>query len=115
MEAAWKPDALGSMTIDRWSREGTHVLDPDGRIAATFRNAGEARRFVAAVNAVAGMPTETLEGFTTGVIQDPVQDLAAELTTMIEFVPFPGDRRQGERRREDRRRPATQVRLGEGE
>ena len=110
MEAARKSDPLGPAPLECWTRDGERVVDPGGEIAATFRTAEEARRFVAAFNAVAGMPTEALEGFTTGVIQDPIQDLAAELTAMVEFVPFPGDRRQGERRRTDRRRPITQVR-----
>jgi hypothetical protein len=64
------------------------------------------------MNAVAGMPTEALEAWTTGVINDPVQELAAELAAMIEFVPYPNERRAGERRRgDDRRRFSAQVRI----
>jgi hypothetical protein len=101
-----------SVPLERWANEGPVVLDPTGRAAATFRTTEEARRFVAAINAVAGMPTDALEAWTTGVISDPVQELAAELAAMIEFVPYPNDRRSGERRQgEDRRRFAAQIRI----
>jgi len=101
-----------SIPLERWSHEGPAVVDPTGRRAATFRTTEEARRFVAAMKAVAGMPTEALEAWTTGVINDPVQELAAELAAMIEFVPYPNERRAGERRRgDDRRRFSAQVRI----
>ena len=76
-----------------------------------LRTQAEARRFVAAINAVAGMSTDALEAWTTGVVNDPIQDLAAELAAMIEFVPHPNERRHGERRQIDRRRAVTEVRI----
>jgi len=101
-----------SIPLERWEHEGSTVVDPTGHPAATFRTTEEARRFVAAMNAVAGMPTDALEAWTTGVISDPVQELAAELAAMVEFVPYPNERRTGERRRgEDRRRFTAQVRI----
>jgi hypothetical protein len=101
-----------SVPLERWMNQGATVLDPTGQPAGTFRTTEEARRFVAAMNAVAGMPTDALEAWTTGVISDPVQELAAELAAMIEFVPYPDDRRRSERRQgEDRRRFTAQVRI----
>ena len=41
------------------------------------------------------MSTDALEAWTTGVVNDPVQELAAELAAMIEFAPHPNDRRGG--------------------
>jgi hypothetical protein len=112
MQPMTESAAPAAMPLERWTHAGHQVVDPTGRVAATFRTTEEARRVVAAVNAVAGMPTEALEGFTTGVINDPVQELAAELAAMIEFVPNPNERRMGERRLGgDRRRAVTQVRI----
>jgi hypothetical protein len=99
--------------MERWTQDGRDVLDPAGRVAATLRTREEARRFVAAINAVAGMPTDALEAWSTGVINDPVHELAAELEALLEFAPYPGERRKGERRQGDRRRAATQVRIEE--
>ena len=65
----------------------------------------------AAVNAVAGMPTDALEAWTTGIVNDPVHELAAELEALIQFGPRPDERRQGERRQNERRRAKTEVRI----
>src|SRR5262252_2161979 len=103
MQPMTRMAAPAAIPLERWTHEGSSVVDPTGLIAATFRTTDEARRFVAAMNAVAGMPTDALEAWTTGVISDPVQELAAELAAMVEFVPYPNERRTGERRRgEDR-------------
>lgn len=99
--------------MERWTQDGRNVLDPAGHVAATLRTTEEARRFVAALNAVAGMPTDALEAWTTGVINDPVHQLAAELEALLEFAPYPGERRRGERRQGDRRHAVTEVRIGE--
>jgi len=113
VEAALDPEAAIPAPLERWNRVGYSVLDPEGRVSATCRTHEEARRFAAAMNAVAGIPTDALEGFTTGVIHDPVQDIAAELGAMIEFDPYPNERRQGERRiGGDRRRAVTLVSAG---
>ena len=112
MQPMTRVAAPAAIPLERWTHDGPSVTDPTGRIAATFRTTDEARRFVAAINAVAGMPTDALEAWTTGVISDPVQELAAELAAMIEFVPYPNERRHSERRRgEDRRRFTAQVRI----
>ena len=100
-----------AIPLDRWVQRGHAVLDPTGQVAAMLRTQAEARRFVAAINAVAGMSTDALEAWTTGVVNDPIQDLAAELAAMIEFVPHPNERRRGERRQIDRRRAVTEVRI----
>lgn len=99
--------------MERFTQEDQKVLDPVGHVAATARSPEEARRIVAAVNAVAGMPTDALEYWTVGVINDPVHQLAAELEALIDFGPFPNDRRKGERRQGERRRAPTEVRIEE--
>jgi hypothetical protein len=114
MQPMMRTAAQAAIPLERWTNEGASVVDPTGRTAATFRTTEEARRFVAAINAVAGMPTEALEAWTTGVVSDPVQELAAEIMAMVEFVPYPDDRRSGERRQGgDRRRAVTLVRVEE--
>jgi hypothetical protein len=104
--------ARDPIPMERWTQDGRNVLDPAGRVAATLRTNEESRRFVAAINAVAGMPTDALEAWTTGVINDPVHQLAAELEALLVFAPCAGERRKGERRQGDRR-STTQVRIEE--
>jgi hypothetical protein len=99
------------LPLERWAQDGRNILDPTGQVAATLRTPEEARRFVAALNAVAGMPTDALEAWSTGVINDPVHQLAAELEALLEFGPHPDERRKTERRQGDRRRAATEVRI----
>ncbi len=99
------------LPMDRWTQDGRNILDPTGQVAATLRNNDEARRFVAAFNAVAGMPTDALEAWTTGIINDPVHELAAELEALIQFGPRLDERRRGERRQVERRRAPTEVRI----
>ncbi len=98
----------------RWTRVENAVVDGEGRLVARARSAEEARRIVAAVNFVDCVPTEALEGWTVGVITDPVNDLAAELESVLWTPNHPADRRKGERRGADRRRPATEVRIEVG-
>jgi NAD(P)H-dependent FMN reductase len=111
MEPMIETAAPAVIPLERWTQEDRAIVDPSGRVAATLRTQEEARRVVAALNAVAGMPTEVLEGFTTGVINDPIQELAAQLGAMVEFVPRADERRSGERRQWDRRRAVTEVRI----
>jgi hypothetical protein len=111
MEAMTRAAEAAAIPLDRWIQRGRAILDPTGQVAATLRTEAEARRFVAAINAVAGMSTDALEAWTTGVVNDPIQDLAAELAAMVEFVPHPNERRRAERRQNDRRRFTAQVRI----
>jgi len=98
----------------RWTRSENAVYDGEGRLVARARSSEEARRIVAAVNFVDCVSTEALEGWTVGVIADPINDLAAELESVLWTPYHPADRRKGERRQADRRRPATEVRIRVG-
>jgi hypothetical protein len=91
---------------------GKAVFDGAGEAFAAVRSVDEARRIAAALNAVEGMPTEALEAWTLGSIQDPTNDLLAELESVL-APPLPEDRRRDgtDRRRTDRRRAITEVRI----
>lgn len=90
---------------------GKAVFDGDGDAFAAGRSVEDARRIAAALNAVVGMPTEALEAWTLGTIQDPTNDLLAELESVL-APPLPEDRRRSnDRRQEDRRRALTEVRI----
>ena len=93
---------------------GKAVFDGDGEAFAAVRSVDEARRIAAALNAVVGMPTEALEAWTLGSIQDPTNDLLAQLEAVI-APPLPADRRRtgSDRRQTERRRAITEVRIRE--
>jgi hypothetical protein len=101
---------MKSTTVPRWTYSDCAVFDGEGSLAARARCAEDARRIAAAVNFVECVSTEALEGWTVGVVRDPVNDLAEELESLLTAA-VPGERRSGEdRRRSDRRCLATQVR-----
>ncbi|MEO8431220.1 MAG: hypothetical protein ABI592_06885 [Acidobacteriota bacterium] len=96
--------------IKPWYAVGRAVFDGTGEAVAAVATVDEARRIAAALNAVVGMPTEALEAWTLGSIQDPMNDLLADLESVL--APAPEDeRRQSERRQTDRRRAMTEVRV----
>ena len=97
--------------IKPWYAIGKAVFDGTGEAVAAVQSVEEARRVAAALNAVVGMPTEALEAWTLGSIQDPTNDLLAELEAVL-APPAAEDRRSGDdRRQSDRRRAITQVRI----
>ncbi len=98
----------------RWVHGGRAVFDADDRLAATARSPEEARRVAAALNLVEGMPTDALEAWTTGVICDPVNDLAAQLESILILEPLANERRRADRRQGERRRFLTEVRVESG-
>lgn len=90
---------------------GKAVFDGAGEAFAAGRSVDEARRIAAALNAVIGMPTEALEAWSLGSIQDPTNDLLAELESVL-APPLSEDRRQpSDRRQSDRRHAMTEVRI----
>ncbi len=97
--------------VGRWTQDRRIIRDAEGRIVASARSIDDARRLVAAVNAVYGIPIDALEAWTVGVIADPTNDLVAELEAFITVDPMSGDRRAADRRTGDRRRFATEVRI----
>ena len=94
-----------------WVHSGKMVVDETGNPVAAARTVEEARRIAAAINAVYGIPIEALEAWTVGHIQDPMNDLLSELESVV-APPSSEERRAGEdRRKGDRRRAITEVRL----
>jgi hypothetical protein len=96
-----------------WASEGRAILNASGWTLAKTIFESDARRIVAAVNDVLGIPTAALEaGFireilvprpvTTGEISIRIHPLPQAPVDPAEF--FIHDRRAGERRRGDRRR-----------
>jgi hypothetical protein len=94
-----------------WTNVGRAIFDASGEAVAAARSADEARRIVAAINAVYGMPTEALEAWTIGYVRDPMNDLLAQLeSTLASDPPADGERRRGsDRRKADRRRADSQI------
>ena len=95
----------------RFTQKGEFVFDPMGSLIATASSAESARRLVAALNGVEGVPTAALEGWTVGVVADPINELALELEVMLEPPPYPGDQRRGDRRTGERRLGFTEIRI----
>ncbi len=111
MEARAREKPTSVSEIKPWYAIGKAVFDGTGEAVAAVQSAEEARRIAAALNAVAGMDTEALEAWTFGSIQDPTNDLLAEIETVV-APPAAEDRRTGgDRRQADRRRAFTQVRI----
>ncbi len=103
-------DMSAPTPIKPWYAVGRAVFDGTGEAVAAVATVEEARRIAAALNAVVGMPTEALEAWTLGSIQDPMNDLLADLESVL--APPPADeRRQADRRQTDRRRAMTEVRI----
>jgi hypothetical protein len=102
------PDAIEAPRL--WNNVGRAIFDASGEAVAAARSAEEARRIVAAVNAVYGMPTDALEAWTIGYIRDPMNDLLAQLESTLASEPPAHDRRRGgDRRRSDRRRADNEI------
>jgi hypothetical protein len=103
-----------------WRQDGRNILNRDGWTLAKTIFAADARRIVAAVNDVAGVPTAALEaGFVREVlapaprageqirIETGSQPAAASTDAAESFL---HDRRVAERRRADRRRSGVSDR-----
>jgi hypothetical protein len=92
---------------------GKAVFDGTGEAVAAAVNPEEARRIAAALNTAYGIPTEALEAWSIGSIQDPVNDVLAELESVL--APPPEQDRRGhrgpDRRQTDRRRAIHEVRI----
>jgi hypothetical protein len=105
---------MESSAVPRWTQIDSAVFDGEGNLVARARSAEDARRIVAAVNFVDCVSTEALEGWTIGVVADPINDLAAELESVLLTPLSPADRRKTERRQADRRRLKSEVRIKVG-
>jgi hypothetical protein len=96
-----------------WASEGRAILNASGWTLAKTIFEADARRIVAAVNDVLGIPTAALESGFIREILVPRPESSGEVTIRIHPLPerpvdpaefFIHDRRAGERRRGDRRR-----------
>jgi hypothetical protein len=96
-----------------WASEGRAILNASGWTLAKTIFEADARRIVAAVNDVLGIPTAALEAGFIREILVPRPDATGEISIRIHPLPqgpmdpaefFIHDRRAGERRRGDRRR-----------
>lgn len=112
--------ALATVTLDGVEQKfkafysvGKAVFEGSGEAIATARNPEEARRIAAALNTAYGIPTEALEAWSIGSIQDPVNDILSEIESVL--APPPEEDRRGhrgpDRRQTDRRRAIHEVRI----
>jgi hypothetical protein len=102
---------MEAFVVRPWTAADRAIFDSEGFLAGRARSSEDARRIVAAINFVDGVPTEALEAWSVGSIQDPFNDLAAEMESVLRSKPSPADRRRMDRRKGERRRAATEVRL----
>ena len=96
-----------------WTQDGRYILDANGWTLASTRFPADARRIVAAINAVQGIPTDALESWFVNVIGEPagVAVTAGDRPESSLAEPFPGDRRLAERRHGDRRETRPRLRI----
>jgi hypothetical protein len=85
---------------------GNAVFEGSGNAIAATRTRDEARRIAAALNTAHGTPTEALEAWSIGSVQDPAHGALGELESVL-APPRP----QTDRRQTDRRRPIHEVRI----
>ncbi len=104
-----------------WAQLGRFVRDAAGRIVVRGKTPVDARRVVACINALMGVPTETIESWNIqvsgGAGAGPDPDLTAIPDDAVQAIQeFIGDedRRLGDRRKAERRRLAEAVSI-EGE
>lgn len=88
-----------------WTQDGRYILDAGGWTLASTRFPADARRIVAAINAVQGIPTEALESWSDNVIGEPAQALVAagDRSESPDLEILSEDRRANNRRHGDRR------------
>jgi hypothetical protein len=95
-----------------WFQNGRYILDAGGWTLASARFPADARRIVAAINAVQGIPTDALESWVVNVVgESALAGRAVEAVGAEVPVSFPNERRVGERRRGDRRATHSTIRI----
>jgi len=104
-----------------WAQLGRFVRDAKGRIVVRGKASEDIRRIVACVNALSGVPTETIENWTiqveggAGVGPDPaLNEIPEGAIEAIQEIVGSAERRMGERRRGERRCAAGPISV-EGE
>jgi hypothetical protein len=96
-----------------WMQDGRYILDASRWTLASARFPTDARRIVAAINAVQGIPTDALESWIVNVIGEPIEraDAAGRAGRGDASESFPNERRMGERRHGDRRASRPELRI----
>src|SRR5439155_24371456 len=81
-----------------WTQDGRYILDASGWTLASARFPGDARRIIAAVNSVQGIPTDALESWVVNVIGEPVGAADVDRRAVGSSLPepVPNERRVGE-------------------
>jgi hypothetical protein len=96
-----------------WMQHGRYILDASGWTLASTRFPADARRIVAAINAVRGIPTDALESWFVNVVGEPAAAPAAEgdraSSSVVDILPE--ERRSSDRRRGDRRADRHEARI----
>lgn len=96
-----------------WMQDGRYILDAGGWTLASTRFPADARRIVAAINAVQGIPTDALESWFVNVIGEPAGAAVAARNRpgSSPAETYPDNRRVGQRRRGERRATRPQIRI----
>ena len=76
-----------------WTQDGRYILDASGWTLASARFPGDARRIIAAVNSVQGIPTDALESWVVNVVGEPAGGTDAAVTTDLGTVVARGGER----------------------
>jgi hypothetical protein len=114
------PNQFATLTLDGEELKfkpfysvGKAVFEGSGEAVAAARSPEDARRMAAALNAAYGIPTEALEAWSVGSVQDPVNDMLSELESVLAPPPEQDRRshRGPDRRQTDRRRAIHEVRI----
>jgi hypothetical protein len=96
-----------------WTQDGRYILDASGWTLASARFPADARRIIAAINAVQGIPSDALESWVVNVVGEPVgrADHDRRRVGGESSEPVPNERRIGERRHGDRRSSRPELRI----
>ena len=96
-----------------WTQDGRYILDASGWTLASARFPGDARRIIAAVNSVQGIPTDALESWVVNVVGEAVGQAGGDRRGAGGGLPaaVPNERRVGERRHGDRRSSHPELRI----
>ena len=107
-----------------WMQDGRYIRDSDRTILVRAKTPTDARRIVAAINAVQGIPTEALESWNVQVLSDPGLDPGFDVefdfddvlpvTAVMSPEARVFERRTTDRRRGDRRQAQVEMRSSTG-
>ena len=97
-----------------WSQDGRYILNASGWTLASARFPADARRIIAAINAVQGIPPAALESWVVNGVGGPVGRAGAagpESVSRGMSGSSPDERRTSDRRHGDRRVSRPELRI----